>query len=190
VNGRGGQGRQRLFIAFRLPPVVVATLARWQRRELHGVDGVRVLPPEHLHVTALFLGSRPEGEVGAIGGVLNDCTRAARRPAFHLHQYRETSRVGMLVLKEDRVSGDADVHRGSALTGCLMRSLESLGLYRPEPRGWTPHITVSRFRRPPRLAPPLPELGSFSPSDVVLYESMLQPGGSVYRELAVAPIPV
>ena len=72
----------------------------WQSRVFDAVPGVRVLSSGHLHVTAVFLGSRPEGEIEAIAGTLDECARAAKRPAFHVHQYRETSRVGMLVSKK------------------------------------------------------------------------------------------
>ena len=181
--------RVRLFIAFRLPPAMTDAVAAWQSRELEGVPGVRVLSSGHLHVTAVFLGSRPEGEIEAVAAVLDECARGAKRPAFHVRQYRETSRVAMLVLTEDRVGDDAYVYRGNELTGRLMTRLEALGMYRREHRAWTPHITVARFRTPPRLSPRLPGFDSFSPAEIVLYRSTLQADGAVYGDIAVARLP-
>jgi 2'-5' RNA ligase len=181
--------RARLFIAFRLPPAMTDAVVAWQSRALDPVPGVRVLSSGQLHITAVFLGSRLEREIETIAATLDECARAAKRPAFHVYQYRETSRVGMLVLKEDRVGDDACVYRGNELTGHLMSRLEALGMYRREHRGWTPHITVARFRTPPRLAPRLSGLDSFSPAEIVLYRSTLQASGAIYQGIAVVRLP-
>jgi 2'-5' RNA ligase len=72
--------------------------------------------------------------------------------------------------------------RASALAAGLFEGLEELGVYTRESRPWLPHVTVLRFRgRPPRLAPPLPELGQVSPSEVALYHSVLRPSGAQYE---------
>ena len=61
--------------------------------------------------------------------------------------------------------------------------LERLGVYERERRPWLPHVTVLRFRRPPRLHPPLPGLGEVSPSGAAVYLSRLRPGGAQYVAL-------
>ena len=63
------------------------------------------------------------------------------------------------------------------------RALEALGVYRPESRPWLPHVTVLRFRERPRLAPPLPETGTFVPSDAAAFLSRLHPSGARYEVL-------
>ena len=68
-------------------------------------------------------------------------------------------------------------------SGRLMLGLEELGVYRREFRSWLPHVTVARFRKPPRLRPPLPDLGTFSPSEAALYHSVLRPSGTQYDVL-------
>src|SRR4029453_6742021 len=55
----GGDERLRLFLALRLPESVVGTLAEWQARELGRAQHVRIVAPDHLHITLAFLGSRP-----------------------------------------------------------------------------------------------------------------------------------
>jgi 2'-5' RNA ligase len=79
----------------------------------------------------------------------------------------------MLVLAdEDR--------RAGGLAEDLFGRLEALGVYVRERREWLPHVTVVRFRRPPRLRPSLPPLGEFGPSDAAVYHSVLRPTGAQY----------
>lgn len=144
----------------------------WQRAEL--AEGGRLVAEENLHVTLAFLGRRPVSEIGAIARELREAAGAAVPPALRVSGYRETRSVGMLVLEDEggRASGlAADVHE----------RLERLGVYRHERRPWLPHLTVLRFRRPPRLAPALPEVGVIGPSEAAVYHSVLRPTGARYE---------
>jgi 2'-5' RNA ligase len=178
VNSAGtveGRERLRLFCALTLPDDVVELLVRWQGRELH--SGGRAVAPAHLHLTLAFLGSRPVGELPAIAGALRAAAAAAGGPlVLEPARYRETRSVGMLVLADE---GD----RASSLAVDLHGRLERLGVYRREQRPWLPHVTVLRFRRPPRLRPRLPDLGRFSPSGAAVYHSLLRPTGAQYEIL-------
>jgi 2'-5' RNA ligase len=82
----------------------------------------------------------------------------------------------MLVL-DDR-GGDA-----GRLAERLHDRLERLDVYRRESRPWLPHVTVLRFREPPRLSPPLPEIGAFAPSAAAAFLSRLHPSGARYEVL-------
>jgi 2'-5' RNA ligase len=167
----GGDERLRLFLGFRLPPDAVAELAAWQRRELRE----RVVPPENLHVTLAFLGSRPAAELPAVLDVLGRAAGGAERPRFEVERYRETRSVGMLVLRDP--SGAA-----GALARRLHADLAGLGVYRPEARPWLPHVTVVRFRERPRLRPDVPGLVWVS-SDAAAFLSRLHPSGARYEVL-------
>ena len=179
-----GDERLRLFLALRLPDDVVATLAAWQARELakggFGSAG-RVVPPEHLHVTLAFLGSRPASELPEIVDALRESAAAARPFELAPERYRETRSVGMLVLTD--AAGEA-----GRLAARLHERLEELGVYRPEGRPWLPHVTVVRFRERPRRHPPLPELGSLAPSDAAAFLSRLHPSGARYEVLESFPL--
>lgn len=168
-----GDDRHRLFVALPLPEDTVERLARWGAVELAAARDARLVPPENLHVTLAFLGSRPGSELEAIAAELAEAARAAEPPLLTVERYRETRSVGMVAL------GDDD-GRATRLAADVAERLARIGVYRPEERPWLPHVTVLRFRRRPRLAPAPPGLGRISPSDVALYTSVLRRTGAQY----------
>lgn len=165
-----GRERLRLFCALRLPDAALDTLSAWQARELR--NG-RVVPREQLHLTLAFLGHRPTEELEPIAGALRESAAAAEPIRLLPERYRETRSVGMLVLKDLEDTA-------TRLAEGLFDRLERLGVFERERRAWLPHVTVLRFRRPPRLRPPLPELGEVVPSDAAVYISQLGPKGAEY----------
>lgn len=180
----GGDERLRLFLALRLPDDVLDALVAWGAKALAGCraeDGCRILPRDHLHVTLAFLGRRPAGElpaiVAALRGSIETLGGNGRGPiAFSFERWRETRAAGMLVLR--------DASRASSiLADELHERLEALGVYRREARPWLPHVTMCRFRRAPRLRPPLPDVGTCVPSDAAAYVSHLHPTGARYEVL-------
>jgi 2'-5' RNA ligase len=167
-----GDERIRLFCALRLPQPVLDGLERW----IGEPPGGRPVSQANMHVTLAFLGSRPADELDAVAGALRDAAAAAGPILLEPLRYRETRSVGMLVL------GDRNGH-GAALAGDLAGRLERLGVYRPEPRPWLPHVTVLRFRERPRLGLEPPQLGAFAPSDAAAFLSRLRPSGAQYEVL-------
>ena len=165
-----GRERARLFCALRLPDAALETLSAWQQRHL---DGGRMVPRDHLHLTLAFLGHRPVQELEPIAGAMCTAAAGAAPISFVPERYRETRSVGMLVLSD--LGGAA-----TALAEDIFGRLEGLGVYERERRVWLPHVTVLRFRRPPRLRPPLPELGEVVPSDAAVFLSQLHPSGARY----------
>jgi 2'-5' RNA ligase len=169
----GGDEHLRLFCALRLPEDVLDAIEPWQEQHLR--DG-RIVPREHLHFTLAFLGRRPAAELPAITSALADAARGTGEIVFSPRRYRETRSVGMLVF-------DDPTEEGGRLAGRLFDRLEGLGVYEREKRRWLPHVTVLRFRSAPRLDPPVPELGTFGPSDAAVYHSLLRPSGAQYHVL-------
>ncbi|MGH3041067.1 MAG: RNA 2',3'-cyclic phosphodiesterase [Gaiellaceae bacterium] len=176
-----GHERIRLFAALPLPEDAVEHLAAWQHRELALSAGVRLVPPENIHVTLAFLGPRPATDVGGIVGVLRAAAEAAERPVLAVSRYRETRSVAMLVFEDE-------AGRATRLAEAMGEGFERLGVYERESRRWLPHVTVLRFRRPPRLRPTLPEPGPISPSEAALYHSVLRPTGAQYEILQSVPL--
>jgi RNA 2',3'-cyclic 3'-phosphodiesterase len=172
-----GSERLRLFCALRLPGETAERLAAWQHETLAGVPEVRLVPPDHLHLTLAFLGHRPVEELEAIIGALREAARRAEPPLLSLRGYRETRSVGMLTFADEG-------GRAAALAADLHQRLAARGLYEPERRKWLPHVTVLRFRRRPGLRPVLPEdVQPFVPSDAAAFLSRLRPDGAQYEVL-------
>ncbi|MGZ4354556.1 MAG: RNA 2',3'-cyclic phosphodiesterase [Gaiellaceae bacterium] len=167
----GGDERLRLFLALRLPEPVLDGIGRWQAERL---GTVRIVPRDGLHVTLAFLGHRPARE---LDGILRELREAAASAAPDLRltpaRYRETRSVAMLVL-------DDEEGRAAALAVDLHGRLERLGVFRAESRPWLAHVTVARFRQPPRLRLEPPAVGTFVPSDAAAYLSQLRPSGAQY----------
>ena len=176
----GGE-RLRLFVALPLPELVVERLVAWQRGALAGARDARLVARGNLHVTLAFLGHRPVAEVGAIVAEVRGAAEIAVRPLLRANRYRETRSVGMVVL-------DDEDERATALANDLAGRLERIGVYEPEQRPWLPHVTVLRFRRPPRLRPEPPDLGEVSPSEVALYTSVLRRTGAQYEIRESVPL--
>jgi 2'-5' RNA ligase len=175
--------RLRLFLALRLPDDVVATIAEWQAGLFQDSEPRgRLVPAGNLHVTLAFLGSRPAGELSTILRVLEEAVRDATAPSFEVVRWRERRAAGMLELR------DSTGTTAARLAGRVQAELADLGLYRLENRDWLPHVTVLRYRDPPRLSPQLPELGSVVPSEAAAYLSRLHPSGAVYEVLESFPL--
>ncbi|HET7857177.1 MAG TPA: RNA 2',3'-cyclic phosphodiesterase [Gaiellaceae bacterium] len=172
----GERERLRLFVAFRLPEDVLERLVSWQRGVLRPPQGVRLVPEENLHATIAFLGHRPAEELDAIAGAAREAARTGEPPVLTPTRYRETRSVGMVIF-------DDEDERATRIAEEVHGRLERLGVYEREKRRWLPHVTVARFRKPPRLRPPAPELGRVSPSEVAVYISRLRPGGAQYEVL-------
>jgi 2'-5' RNA ligase len=179
-----GDAPLRLFLALRLPDEALDELTAWSARALVGcarADGCRLVARDDLHVTLAFLGSRPAHELEAIVGVLRSACAGAGPIALTPMRWRATRSVGMLVLAdEDR--------RARALAARVHDGLEELGVYRREARAWLPHVTLCRFRRPPRVEGiPLPGR-TCVPSDAAAYLSRLHPAGARYEVLGTVEI--
>jgi RNA 2',3'-cyclic 3'-phosphodiesterase len=169
-----GDANVRLFCALQLPDETVERLVAWQRELPPGA--FRPVPRENLHVTLVFVGSRPAADVPDVCGALRDAAAVARQPVFRVACYRETRSVGMLVL-------DDEGGRGAALAADLAERLEALGMVEREARPWLAHVTLVRFRAQPRLSAALPGLGEVKSVRAAVYRSVLRSEGAQYEVL-------
>jgi RNA 2',3'-cyclic 3'-phosphodiesterase len=171
-----GRDRVRLFCALRLPEDTVEQLLAWQREALPEREGLRPIRREQMHVTLAFLGHRPVSDLSAVGAALEAACAGVARPSLTPRRYREMRSVAMIVL-------DDEGERATRLAERLHKQLERARVYEREKRKWLPHLTVARFRSPPKLRLEPPALGAFSPSEAAVYHSLLRPGGAQYEVL-------
>jgi 2'-5' RNA ligase len=176
-----GRERLRLFVALLLPDEALARLAAWQESELGAPADARIVPRENLHVTVAFLGGTDASELEGIAAAVRATGGESEPPVFEPLRYRETRSVGMVVLSDEG-------NRAVRLADVLFDRLEELGVYERERRPWLPHVTVVRFRRRPRLSPPLPDLGRVVSSEMAVMISRLRPSGAQYETLESADL--
>lgn len=173
-----GDERIRLFCALQLPDDAVEAIAVWQADHL---SGGRVVPPGNLHVTLAFLGSRPAADVPGAAAELRAAAADAEPCELRPVRYRETRSVGMIVCED--VTGAA-----AAFADDVQRRLEALGVYRREARGWLPHVTVVRFKKPEGVRADVTNMCSIHVVRSALYRSTLAPGGARYDALETAAL--
>lgn len=187
--------RARLFVALDLPDDVRAGLVDWQRTALAD-PALRLVRPEALHMTLVFLGYQAEKDAKAIAKAGFDVGDQA--PAVELM----AEPVGVPRGKRPRLialaaNSDETVGFQKQIEGRLVEA----GFYEPEKRAFWPHLTVARVRpeapgsRKPALITtqphPLPEhmFRFFRPTRLVLFKSHLRRSGAEYEPLAELELP-
>jgi 2'-5' RNA ligase len=187
--------RARLFVALDLPQDVRAGLVAWQQTALAD-PALRVVRPEALHVTLVFLGYQNEKDAKAIAKAAFDVN--AEAPAVEL----ATEPVGVPSGKRPRlIALAAHSEETVALQAQVEAKLVEGGFYEPEKRAFWPHLTVARVKpeaprsRKPALIRtqphPLPEhmFRFFRPTRLVLFKSHLRRTGAEYEALAELELP-
>ena len=186
--------RARLFVALDLPDDVRAGLVDWQRTALSD-PALRLVRPESLHITLVFLGYQAEKEVKKIAKKAFDVE--AQAPAVEL----VTQPLGLPRNRPRLIALDARSDETVDLQKQVEENLVSEGYYEPEKRPFWPHLTVARVRkerrgskRPARVerAPgALPEAlcEAFRGVRITLYRSILRPQGAEYAPLAQLELP-
>ena len=179
----------RAFVAVPLPEAVTAFLDRLAGRiRAAGLHG-RWVPPGNIHLTLKFLGDIDAATVdplsAALAGAVRGCAPIRLAPAG-LGVFPRPRRARVLWMG---LTGDLEALAG--LQARVEAAAEQLGHPR-ERRPWTGHLTLARARNefdPQRLVDILQTHGAFrAPSFhadcLVLYRSVLSPGGAGYHPLA------
>jgi RNA 2',3'-cyclic 3'-phosphodiesterase len=170
-------------------------LVDWQRTALAD-PALRVVKPEALHMTLVFLGYHPEKEVKKIAKTAFDVD--VRAPAVELA--REP--IGVPSGKRPRlIALAAHSEETIALQKQVEERLVKAGFYEPEKRAFWPHLTVARVkpeaprsRKPAQIRTephPLPEhmFRFFRPTRLVLFKSHLRRTGAEYEAMAELVLP-
>ena len=179
----GGAAGVRLFLALDLPAPARRRIARWRDSLVEGRPELRPVAAESLHVTMIFLGRRPQGQVERIWDASAAATEGLRSPMLTPEALVPVPprRPRLLALDLDDRGG-----RAAAVQSALSRGLEGAGLHRPEARAFWPHVTLARVRARTSLgkldAPPPPRT-SFGAPLLTLYRSDLHPSGARYAAL-------
>ena len=175
----------RLFVAIDLPEAVVGELARF----CCGMPGARWVAPEQLHLTLRFVGEVDGGLFREIREALNAVDGGAfdlRVKGFGYFPPRKAPRVLW--------AGVEPAEGVTALRSRIEKAVVRLGL-EPEPRKFSPHITLARLDGTPvgkvtqfLAGNSLYSSPTFTVSEFHLYSSVLTAKGAIHTIEASYPL--
>ena len=172
----------RLFVALDLPGDARDRLAAWRDELLGARPELRLVPVASLHVTLVFIGHRPEDEIGAIAAAVEESVEGLPAAALWATRVVPVPKRGPPRLFALDLDDEGD--RAGVVQAAVSRALERW--YEPEKRPFWPHVTLARVRRGERAGRVEAEapLGELEASEVTLYRSRLSPRGATYEALA------
>lgn len=186
----------RLFVAIELEEAALGALGTLQSElRRRGLDGLRWVRPEGIHLTLKFLGETPADRVPAIRQALAGAVKGMPAHTVSLGGLgtfggRRNPRVVWVDLR-------GDLETLGELQQRVERALEAAGFPR-EGRSFSAHLTLARVR--PETARELSEAvalaveavrtpdGEIPVREVSLMRSRLGPGGAAYERLAAFPL--
>lgn len=188
----------RAFIAIELPQVTLDALADVQARLEHYVppDSVRWVKPNNIHLTLKFLGQVPTAQVDAITSAVRHAVTTLRAFPFEVMRagcFPNARRPRVIWVGVDEPTGALQ-----ALQRAIEAAVAPLG-YPGEPHAFQPHLTLGRAARDVKPADlhrlgdavasaRIGLLGHVHAEEVVLFQSDLAAGGSIYTALARLPL--
>jgi len=185
----------RLFVAIELPAEVREALDRLQHElQRRGLEKLRWVRPEGIHLTLKFLGETPAERVPAISEALAEAVGSVAAHELRLGGLGTFGGSRPRVLWLD-LGGDVEAVR--ALQERVEAAMAGLGFER-EGRAWSAHLTLARVR--PETAREAASViaaafrGVDAPSGVIavrevaLMRSALAHGGAVYERIAAFPL--
>ena len=184
----------RAFIAIDLSAEVRTALRTAQAQLQDAGLGVKVSWTKiaNLHLTLQFLGDIDAAAVAGISSSLAALT--GNLPAFDV----PVAGAGAFPDARRRVlwiGCDDSAGKLRALAGAVQAAMHTCG-FLPEPVAWTAHLTLGRVRTPrpdAALTRALDSLtnqafGTLRVDAIHLFQSQLQPGGSIYTKLSSHPL--
>jgi RNA 2',3'-cyclic 3'-phosphodiesterase len=177
----------RAFIAIEISPATIARIVSAIGELKLKMPGVRWVAPENFHLTVKFLGSIEANRVSALGDALEAVITPFPRCTIN------AKGLGVFPgLRQPKVLWVGFI--GDELTRLAVRvetALLALGIP-AEPRGFSPHLTIGRWRQMHGLAGNIKQelqqwrdryFGTTMVDRVVLFQSELKPAGAVYSQL-------
>jgi 2'-5' RNA ligase len=177
----------RLFAAVDIAPEDAQALAGWAKEVVGDDPGLRLVPPDRIHLTLAFLGHRALDEVEPLAALV--AAAGADPPPITLRTagalWLSPRRPHVLTVAIDDEGGGLE-----ALHDRLWTALEARGFER-ERRRFRPHLTVARVRHgwtaPSRRLPPPPER-ALQATALTLYRSWLGGGPARYEAIVRTPL--
>ena len=176
----------RLFAAIDIPREVVANLDRLIA-QLRPTARIKWSPAANLHITTKFIGEWPDERLAELESALGALPSREAMPI-------DIRGLGFFPNAHSPWVFWAAIHAPAGLAELAKETDQALGRLGvpPEPRPFSPHLTLARIKEPVPLERlrqaiaglPSTEFGSFRADRFVLYQSRLNPSGSVYTKLS------
>ncbi|WP_298628022.1 RNA 2',3'-cyclic phosphodiesterase [uncultured Thermus sp.] len=177
----------RLFYAIFLPEEVKRALVEAQGRVAR-YKGWREVAPHHLHVTLLFLGERPEGDLAdllalghRLGRLHPPFTARIRGTGYFPNE--GTPRVWFA-----KAEGEGFALLAEGLRQGVRETLGEEALLAGGDKPFKPHITLARRKAPAPRVPPVVFGLEWPVTEFALVRSELKPKGPVYTILERFPL--
>ena len=158
-------------------------LAEWRGRAFAGRSDVRLVAPEALHVTLVFLGWMAEKQIPRIEELMRASIPGGEPPFLRALGIKPLPPRRPRLFALDLEDADG---RAVAVQAAISAALAAEKLYEPEKRPFWPHITLARVKRG-AFAPPVdagpPPAEPWRAAAVTLYRSTLLPQGARYDPL-------
>ena len=184
----------RSFLAFELSAEMRSTVSGVYENVRNSRLEVRWVRPQGIHITVVFMGDVREEDIAHIGNEVGKvCSEFAPFQA---------SLKGMGCFPNSRnprviwIGLEGDIERMSNFREDLEKSLVPFRV-KAEKRGFNPHLTLGRFKKPSRDESEIGELihkhkNLTSPvcalHELVLFKSDLKPGGAIYTKMLSCPL--
>jgi len=181
----------RLFLALDLPAGAREAIGRRRDAVVTGRADLRPVADEALHVTLVFIGTRPAEMVERLWRAASGSLARLSAPTLTARglEVVPPRRPRVLALELEDEGG-----RAAAVHEALSSALQGAGLHEPELRPFWPHVTVARVRRDAKVregawSPPPASIPPFAARRVTLYRSDLHPAGARYVALERLNLP-
>lgn len=181
--------RIRLFVAVSIPRGHLEAIAGATAPVRERFPGGRWPAVENQHVTLKFLGSTPAAVLPDVEDVCTEAAASAAPVEVRLGpvgSFPSATRMRVLWVGLEDEAGMLP-----RVATALDEGFVPLG-FRVEKRGFTPHLTLARFKAPVRVTEPLPEIATpelppFTIDAIELFRSHLSPKGARYEVLRSFP---
>ena len=184
----------RSFLAFELPLEIETVVTRVSDEIKKSSLDAKWVKPGNIHLTVVFMGNVEVNEIPAIKEKIGEV--CLKYDAFDISLKGLGCFPHMRKPRVVWIGLDGDLERMSSFRDVLQECLVPFGI-EEEKRGFKPHLTLGRFRKPRRASSEELELLSryedvtsptCSLTELGLFKSELKPGGARYTRLGVWPL--
>jgi 2'-5' RNA ligase len=180
---------KRTFWALKVAPQI-ADLIRLVYADIPELKrGIRLVPPENVHITLKFLGDTEEQQLGLISAAVKEQAPAWRSFPITVagtgtFPNARHPRVIFLGIKDG-------LEKLREISNIIENCMEHFG-YDREKRAFTPHLTIGRVKDERQAINAVESLlryqyqpVTFSTTEIVFFESTLTPQGAIYTPLEI-----